>query len=82
MRIGIATGPVVIGDIIGEGGSQEAAATGETLNLASRLEALAEANTVVISDETHALASGLFDYESLGPQTLKGIDGAIDADRS
>jgi predicted ATPase len=57
------------------GFAQEAAATGETLNLASRLEALANANTVVISDETHALASGLFDYELLGPQSLKGIDG-------
>jgi class 3 adenylate cyclase/energy-coupling factor transporter ATP-binding protein EcfA2 len=75
VRIGIATGVVVIGDIVGEGGAQEAAATGETLNLAAHLEAFATANTVVISEETHVLASGLFDYETLGPQELKGIEG-------
>jgi class 3 adenylate cyclase/tetratricopeptide (TPR) repeat protein len=76
VRIGIATGPVVIGDIIGEGAAQEAAVTGETPNLAARLQQLAEANTVVITQSTQALAGGLFDYESLGTQEIKGIEGA------
>lgn len=76
VRIGIATGPVVIGDIVGEGAAQEAAVTGETPNLAARLQQIAEPNTVIITQSTYALAGGLFDYETLGAQTLKGIDGA------
>jgi class 3 adenylate cyclase len=75
VRIGIATGPVVIGDIIGEGSAQEVAVTGQTPNLAARLQALAEPNTIVVAPATHALAGGQFDYETLGPQTLKGIEG-------
>ncbi|MCZ6591777.1 MAG: AAA family ATPase, partial [Alphaproteobacteria bacterium] len=74
VRIGIATGPVVIGDIVGEGGAQEAAVTGETPNLAARLQEIAEPNTVVIAQTTHSLAGGLFDYDALGPQKLKGIN--------
>lgn len=76
VRIGIATGPVVIGDIVGEGAAQEAAVTGETPNLAARLQQIAEPNTVIITQSTYALAGGLFDYETLGAQTLKGINGA------
>jgi len=75
VRIGIATGAVVVGDIIGEGSAQEVAVSGETPNLAARLQALAEPNTIVVAPSTHALAGGLFDYKALGPQTLKGIDG-------
>jgi class 3 adenylate cyclase/tetratricopeptide (TPR) repeat protein len=75
VRIGIATGPVVVGDIIGEGSAQEVAVSGETPNLAARLQALAKPNTIVVAPSTHALAGGLFDYEALGPQTMKGIDG-------
>ncbi len=76
VRIGIATGPVVVGDIVGQGAAQEAAVTGETPNLAARLQAIAAPNSVVIAAATHALAGGLFEYEDLGDQTLKGIDGS------
>ncbi len=72
-RIGIATGPVVVGDIVGEGSAQEAAVTGETPNLAARLQEIAEPNTVVIAETTRLLAGGLFSYHALGEQSLKGI---------
>ena len=61
VRVGIATGLVVAGDLIGEGASQEAAVVGETPNLAARLQGLAEPNTVVVADATHRLAGGRFD---------------------
>ena len=61
VRVGIATGLVVVGDMIGEGASQEAAVVGETPNLAARLQGLAEPNTVVVADATHRLAGGRFD---------------------
>jgi class 3 adenylate cyclase/tetratricopeptide (TPR) repeat protein len=73
VRVGIATGPVVVGDIIGDGAAPEAAVTGETPNLAARLQAVAQPNTVVISSTTHDLAGGLFTYEALGEQSLKGL---------
>lgn len=79
VRIGIATGPVVVGDIVGEGAAQEAAVTGETPNLAARLQGLAKPDAVVIAATTHALTGGLFAYEGLGPQSLKGIAGATEA---
>ncbi len=75
VRIGVATGPVVVGDIVGEGAAQEAAVTGETPNLAARLQEIAEPNSVVIAETTHQLAGGLFAYQALGGQSLKGIDG-------
>ncbi|MCZ6860667.1 MAG: AAA family ATPase, partial [Alphaproteobacteria bacterium] len=78
VRIGIATGSVVIGDIVGEGGAQEAAVLGETPNLAARLQAIAEPNTVVTAQTTHTLASGLFDYDALGEHSLKGIERATE----
>jgi class 3 adenylate cyclase len=78
VRIGIATGPVVIGDIIGEAGAQEAAVVGETPNLAARLEKAAPANSVVVAGETQGLARGLFEYESLGEQELKGFEETIE----
>ena len=78
VRIGIATGPVVVGDIVGEGAAQEAAVTGETPNLAARLQEIAKPNTIAISATTHALAGGLFAYETLGGQSLKGIDGSTE----
>lgn len=73
VRIGIATGRVVVGDIVGEGASQEAAIVGEAPNLAARLQAIAEPNTIVISEATHGLAGGLFECTSLGARTLKGF---------
>ncbi|MGA9208214.1 MAG: adenylate/guanylate cyclase domain-containing protein, partial [Terriglobales bacterium] len=72
-RIGIATGLVVVGDLIGSGAAQEQAIVGETPNLAARLQALAEPNTVVIADGTRRLLGNLFELEDLGAKDLKGI---------
>jgi class 3 adenylate cyclase/tetratricopeptide (TPR) repeat protein len=73
VRIGIATGLVVVGDLIGAGAAQEQAVVGETPNLAARLQALAEPGTVVIAATTRRLTGGLFDYRDLGTTTLKGF---------
>jgi class 3 adenylate cyclase/predicted ATPase len=73
LRVGIATGTVVVGESIGEGASHEHVAVGETLNLAARLQALAAPDSVVISESTWNLAGGAFNYQDLGPQTLKGL---------
>lgn len=75
VRIGIATGFVVVGDLIGRSASQEAAVTGETPNLAARLQQLAEPDTVVIDAATQHLAGGLFMLRSLGMHRLKGFSG-------
>ena len=76
-RVGIATGLVVVGDLIGSGASQEQAIVGETPNLAARLQGIAEPNTVVIADSTRRLVGNLFEFENLGSQELKGIAGAV-----
>ncbi|MDP9812700.1 class 3 adenylate cyclase/tetratricopeptide (TPR) repeat protein [Rhizobium tibeticum] len=78
-RIGIATGLVVVGDLIGEGSAQEQAVVGETPNLAARLQTLAEPSTVVIGDGTHRLVDGLFEMIDLGPQQLKGFAAPVPA---
>jgi class 3 adenylate cyclase/predicted ATPase len=75
LRVGIATGTVVVGELVGEGPSHERVAVGETINLAARIQALAKPDAVVISEATWNLAGGAFDYEDLGPQILKGIPG-------
>jgi class 3 adenylate cyclase/predicted ATPase len=75
-RIGIATGLVVVGDLIGSGAAQEQAIVGKTPNLAARLQAIAEPNTVVIADGTRKLLGNLFELEDLGTPELKGISGA------
>ncbi len=72
-RIGIASGVVVVGDLVREGVTQENAAIGETTNLAARLQALAEPNTLVVSPDTHRLVGALFEYRDLGAQALKGF---------
>ncbi|MGH6917899.1 MAG: AAA family ATPase, partial [Geminicoccaceae bacterium] len=72
-RVGIATGPAVVGDLIGEGESREEAVVGDTPNLAARLRALAEPGSVVISQATRRLVGGLFELADLGPQRLKGF---------
>ena len=72
-RVGIATGLVVVGDLIGAGAAQEQAVVGETPNLAARLQGIAEPNTVVIAESTRKLLGNLFDLENLGPKDLKGI---------
>src|SRR5215510_6683367 len=74
VRIGIATGLVVVGDLLGEGAAQEQAVIGETPNLAARLQAVAEPNTVVIADNTRRMLGGLFDYRDLGILPVAGID--------
>jgi class 3 adenylate cyclase len=72
-RVGIATGLVVVGDLIGSGASQEQAIVGETPNLAARLQGIAEPDTVVIADSTRKLLGNLFELRDLGAQDLKGI---------
>ena len=74
VRVGIATGAVVVGDLIGRGPSQEQAVVGETPNLAKRLQALAAPDGVVISEATKRLVGGLFEYVDLGLHSLKGFD--------
>jgi class 3 adenylate cyclase/energy-coupling factor transporter ATP-binding protein EcfA2 len=71
-RVGIASGLVVVGDLIGTGASREAAAIGDTPNLAARLQSVAEPGTVVISESTKRLAGGLFEYKQFDTGTLKG----------
>src|SRR5438093_188151 len=70
VRVGIATGLVIVGDLIGEGASQEHGVVGETANLASRLQALAEPNTVVIDGSTRRLVGGLFESLALGNMSI------------
>jgi class 3 adenylate cyclase/predicted ATPase len=72
-RLGIATGQVVVGDLIGEGAAQEEAVIGETPNLAARLQALAKPGSVVISQATRRLVGGLFELTELGPLRVKGF---------
>jgi class 3 adenylate cyclase len=72
-RVGIATGVVVVGDLIGEGAAREEAVVGETPNLAARVQALAEPGTVVIAERTRQLIGGLFELADLGMRTLKGF---------
>jgi class 3 adenylate cyclase len=73
VRVGIATGLVVVGDLVGAGESQERGVVGETPNLAARLQTLAEPDSVVIDANTHRLTSGIFEYEELGMVELKGF---------
>ena len=78
-RVGIATGLVVVGDLIGSGASQEQAIVGETPNLAARLQGIAEPNRVVIAESTRKLVGNLFELEDLEARDLKGISGPVRA---
>ena len=78
-RVGIATGLVVVGDLIGSGEAQERGIIGETPNLAARLHGIAEPNVVVIAESTRKLLGNLFELEDLGPKDLKGIAGPVRA---
>ena len=78
-RVGIATGLVVVGDLIGSGSAQEQAVVGKTPNLAARLQGVAEPNSVVIAESTRKLVGNLFELEDLGAKDLKGIDGPVRA---
>jgi predicted ATPase len=75
VRIGIATGLVVVGDLIGSGESQERGVVGDTPNLAARLQGIAAPDSVVIADGTGKLLGSLFELRDLGPQDLKGVAG-------
>jgi class 3 adenylate cyclase/predicted ATPase len=75
VRVGVATGLVVVGELIGEGSAQERVAVGETLNLAARIQAVAPSNSLVISESTHRLAGAAFRYDDLGRHELKGVSG-------
>ena len=77
VRVGIATGLVVVGELIGEGSAQERVAVGETLNLAARIQTAAPPDGVLVGELTHRLAGRAFDYEDLGLHELKGIRGAV-----
>jgi class 3 adenylate cyclase/predicted ATPase len=79
VRIGIATGLVVVGHLIPSGESEERGMVGETPNLAARLQGVAEPNTVVICNSTRRLLGNLFELEDLGPRAIKGIAGPVRA---
>jgi tetratricopeptide (TPR) repeat protein len=78
-RVGIATGLVVVGDLIGSGSAQEQSVVGETPNLAARLQALAEPDAVVIAAGTRRLVGDLFEYRDLGAVEVKGIATPVPA---
>jgi class 3 adenylate cyclase/predicted ATPase len=77
VRIGIATGLVVVGDLIGEGSSREFALIGEAPNLAARLQQLAKPNQIVVADSTRLLLGQLFEFEDLGKQNIRGFSAPI-----
>jgi predicted ATPase/class 3 adenylate cyclase len=79
VRVGIATGMVVVGDLTGEGAAKEQAVIGETPNLAARLQAFANPSTVLISESTRRLTEGHFEFRNLGPVALKGWADPIPA---
>jgi class 3 adenylate cyclase/predicted ATPase len=79
VRVGIATGLVVVGDLIGEGSAQEQSVVGETPNLAARLQALADPGAVVIAAGTRRLIGDLFEYRDLGAVEVKGISAPVPA---
>ena len=76
-RIGIATGMVVVGDLVGSGDAQECGIVGEAPNLAARLQGIAEPNMVVIAEGTRKLLGNLFELQDLGARGLKGITGPV-----
>jgi class 3 adenylate cyclase/predicted ATPase len=78
-RLGIATGLVVVGDLIGEGSAREQSVVGETPNLAARLQALAEPGAIVIAAVTRRLIGDLFEYRDLGAVEVKGIAAPVAA---
>ena len=79
VRVGIATGLVVVGDLVGSGEAQERGIVGETPNLASRLQALAATGAVMVAASTRKLTGGLFEYEDLGAVELKGFAEPVQA---
>ena len=78
-RIGIATGLVIVGELVSAGATREQTALGQTPNLAARLEAIATPDTVVIANNTRRLVGDRFGYHDLGTLTLKGFDVPVRA---
>ena len=78
-RVGIATGLVVVGDLIGSGEAQERGIVGETPNLAARLQGIAGSNTVVIAEATRRLLGNLFELKDLDARDLKGMGEPVRA---
>src|SRR5579863_2250967 len=79
VRIGIATGLVVVGELVGAGEAQERNVVGETPNLAARLQSAAPPNAVVVAATTRRLAGDLFEYEPIAPAALKGFQDPVSA---
>jgi class 3 adenylate cyclase/tetratricopeptide (TPR) repeat protein len=79
VRIGAATGLVVVGDLVGSGEAQERGIVGETPNLAARLQSAADKGTIVIDPTTHRLVGNLFEYRELGNIEVKGFTGHVKA---
>jgi class 3 adenylate cyclase/predicted ATPase len=79
VRVGIGTGLVVVGDLIGAGAAQEQAVVGETPNLAARLQAAAAPGTVLVGPTTRRLLAGLFEYQDLGGIEAKGFAAPVQA---
>jgi|SRR5579862_2173032 len=79
VRIGIATGLVVVGELVGAGEAQERNVVGETPNLAARLQSVAAPNSVLIAGSTKRLTGDSFEYEPIDPGALKGFDGPVAA---
>ena len=77
VRIGLATGIVVVSDMVGHGFSERRAVTGPAPNLAARLQSLTEAGTVAVADETKRLAGGFFLYADRGKQFAKGFENLV-----
>ncbi|MEP0941395.1 MAG: adenylate/guanylate cyclase domain-containing protein [Rhizobiaceae bacterium] len=78
-RVGLATGVVIVGDLIGSGATQEAAVVGETPNLAARLQGVAQPNQLILPRETQSLLGDIFDLQSIGSTDLKGISNPVEA---
>jgi class 3 adenylate cyclase/predicted ATPase len=78
-RIGIATGLVVVGDLVGQGAAQEQTVVGNTPNLAARMQALAEPGSVVVSESTRRLLARTFELKALGSWELQGFKAPVPA---
>ncbi len=79
VRVGMATGLVVVADLLGPGAAQERSVVGDTMNLAARLQTAAAPGGVVVDAATRQLTGGLFEYRALGRTEVKGLDSPVDA---
>jgi class 3 adenylate cyclase len=77
VRVGLATGLAVVGDLIGTGAAQEQAVIGDTPNLAARLQALAGPDQIMMPENTRRLVGNLFEYDSLGELEVKGLPAPV-----